>query len=142
MPCVKNVRQNSQGFGANPRCPSRLNNMNFHPTRSYRPGSVFSEPGQCCIVTRLNSIAACLPAPILCLHKPLVAFLEKKRFLSVHDHGVPDPTAADLCGSGTAFVLELLNDEDSPVFPTNCPGKEVSVFIHIQIDSNIRFPAL
>ena len=83
-----------------------------------------------------------LPAPILCLHKPFVAFLEKKRFLSAHNHGVPDSSAADLCGSGTAFVFELLNDEDSSVFPTNCPGKEISVFIHIQIDSNIRFPTL
>ena len=142
MPCVKNVQQNSQGFGANPRCPSRLNNMNFHPTRSYCPGSVFSEPGQCCIANRSSFIPICLPAPILCLHKPFVAFLEKKRFLSAHNDCVPDSAAADLCGSGTAFVFELLNDEDPSVFPTNCPGKEISVFIHIQIDSNIRFPAL
>ena len=74
--------------------------------------------------------------------KPLITFMKEKRLLSSDHDRVADAATPNLVGAGAAFVLELFDLKNPSVLPSDQHRGDCSLFIDIQIDSDVGFSAL
>ena len=68
--------------------------------------------------------------------------MKEERLLSSDYDRVADAATPNLVGDGTSFVLELFDLKNPSVLPSDQHRDDCSLFIDIQIDSDVGFSAL